>query len=260
MYKSIKPEAYYKATEIREEEIIPFVTSVVGTVTRFDIVNRNVIVELGCSWTGIIPENEIGIYDFTYAEGKSVPYQITGIIGRQIRAIVTEIKEGNVLKLSRKISMQQTWEELQEGSEVLACITRNTGKGIFYDIGNGLQSYSSIIECMALRISSTKMWYKTGQYIKVKIIEKGYDPKCHTICSVKYAYPSIDELAKILNIGDIIAVRIGQERIENGYFCKINPRVCGIINTDEVLHEGDVVKGIVKKITEKGVKLTQIPD
>lgn len=255
MRKQVKPEAFYKKSNLDGIEIIPSETAVVGTAIRFDSQRREVIVDLGYDWYGIIPENEVTVYDFTYAESGDVPYQITAIIGNQVRAIVVEQVGENTLKLSRKLSMIRAWHMLEEDSNIRGCITSNIGYGIFFDIGDGLMGYNSRRDCSTVMISDTNLWYEVGDFIKVKLIDKGDRANSQLICSHKLAYPEVDEK---INPGDVLAVRIGSKKLEDGYCCQITPRIPGIIDTEIELYEGQIVKGFVKRITDKGIKLNHI--
>lgn len=258
MNRKSKPEALYQRTNIYDKEIVLNETSVVGRAFRFDCKNREVLVDLGDSWIGVIPENEVTVYEFKYSEGKDTPHQVASIIGKQVRAIVTGSRNGRVLILSRRLSMLEAWNSLQEMENVSATIINNVGYGIFLDIGNGLITYCSRIDCTDLRISDTKLHFKKGETLKVKILKKGEYASSWIIGSIKLAYPSLEEAKELINIGDIIAVRIGMNELENGYFCGYSPRISGIIDTEEKLKEGEIVSGYVKKITPIGLKLKKI--
>lgn len=256
MYSKIRPEAFYKKTDLDGVEIIPFKTAVVGTAIRYDSSRREVIVDLGFSWIGIIPEEEATIYKLTYSADRTVSQQISFIIGTQIRAIVTEVKENKTLILSRKMSMIQAWNAVIEGQDLEACITKNIGYGVFLDLGNGLVSYNSRLECTSHEVSNTNIWYKVGDYVKAKLLDKGEETSSKIICSIKLAYPSFEELKQTIHPGDVIVVRIGATRVnEDGYFCEINPRVNGIIDADVKLEEGQLVRATVKNFGNKGLKL-----
>lgn len=258
MEMQFKPEALYERTNLDEVEIIPFETAVVGTVIRYDSSRKQIIVDLGNSWIGIIPEDKITVYEFEYPEGKNIPRQITGIIDCQIRAIVTEVKENKILILSRTLSMMQAWFALKEDTIVNAYITKNIGHGIFFDLGNGLVSFNSRQKCMAVKKSDTMLWFSVGDIIKVKLLTKGEYPGSEITSSHSLVFPSINDIDWI-NVGDIVTVRIALRLNEEGFWCQYNPRISGIIDTDQELHEGQVVKAIVKaKIKDKGFKLRQL--
>ena len=253
MMNTLRPEALYKKTNLVEMEIIPFETAVVGTAIRFDTNRREVVVDLGYGFTGIIPEDEVTVYDFTYPEGKDTPTQITSIIGTQVRAIVTEVISEDTFKMSRKMSMKQAWEMLEENKNVIAYIIRTIELGVFLDIGNGLISYSNRKESTAVLISDARLWFKAGETTWVRILEKGNDETQKITCSIRAAYPSLEEIN--LKVEDIIAVRIGKLEVPGGYFCEVNHHVQGIIDSSKELIEGQMVRGVIKKITEKGIKI-----
>lgn len=258
MQMQFKPEALYERTNLDEVEIIPFKTAVVGTAIRYDSTRKQIIVDLGNSWIGIIPEDKLTVYKFEYPEGKSIPRQITGIIDCQVRAIVTEVKENKTLILSRALSMMQAWYALQENSVIEAYITKNLGYGIFLDVGNGLISYNPEKECVAVRRSDTRNWFNVGDIIRVKLLTKGEFPGSKISSSHSLLFPSINDIESI-RAGDIITVRIATRLNEEGFWCQYNPRISGIIDTDQELQEGQEVKAFVKaKIKDKGLKLTHL--
>jgi len=253
-----KPEALYERTNLNEIEIIPFETAVVGTVVKYDPQEKQIIVNLGNSWTGIIPEDEFTVYKFVCSEGNLVPKQITGLIDRQIRAIVTEVKENKVLKLSRILSMMQAWYNMQENTAINAYITKNVGYGIFLDLGNGLVSYNSRSDCVALKKTNTRLWFNVGDTIKVKLLIRGKYPGSQIICSHKLLYESIED-DKTISVGDIVKVRIETRINEQGFWCQYNPRISGIIDTDQDLQAGQEVKGLVRaKLKDKGLRLIHL--
>lgn len=248
--KEFKPEACYEKTNMQETKI-KVGTAVVGTAIEFDSRKRQLIVELGGSCRGIIPEDEVSVYDLTYAKGKSVPQQVTSIISRQIRAIVTDVINDSTFILSRRQSMIEAWETLKDGKNTVGVVINNISYGIFLDVGNGIVTYISTAECSSTWISDTRTWFKDGEELLIRILSKGSNPTNRIISSRR-----LIDITKV-KIGDICCVRIGT-KIVGGYFCEVTPYWRGIIDSSEQFYEGEVVKGIVKKITAKGVKLDLI--
>ena len=251
--KDFKPEACYQKTNMHEEEI-KVGTAVVGTAIGFDSKTRRLIVDLGYSCKGLIPEHEVSIYDLTYGEERYVPQQITSILGKQIRAIVTQVLDDSTFVLSRRESMIKAWEMLKEGNNYVGVVTNNIGYGVFLDIGNGLVTFLPKGECSATAIYDTRNWYKTGDKVTFKLLSKGGNPT-HRIISSRRLMNT-----RKIRVGEIYSVRIGgsETQLLNGYFCEVTPYWAGIIDTTEQLQEGQIVKGIVRKITERGVKLNLI--
>lgn len=251
----LKPEAMYERTNMYEIRKISYGTVVIGVATKFDVKRREVEVDLGYPWTGIIPENEVSVNDFTFSEGAFTPHQISSIIGKKIRAIVTEVLGPHKVLLSRRISLIDTWETLQEGQELVGQILNNVGYGIFIDIGNGLSTYLHKKECSTTRMQNTRNWFKKNETVKIKLINKGTEPGQKIICSRILAYPEMKNIEEPYNVGDIIAVRISYP-VPEGYFCEITPRIYGIIDVPEMIKvsDGDTIKAVIKRIfpTEKG--------
>ena len=256
MNTQFRPEAFYDMTKMNEIRVIPDETAVVGIATRFDPRRRELHVDLG-GYLGIIPESEITIEDFTYKGENDIPCQIFSTIGTKVRAIVTDI-DGNILRLSRKRSMMQAWEKIEEDSILTACVTKCIECGIFLDIGNGIVSYSHRKDCTPIAISNTNRWYEVGKRVKIKILDKGENAKSKIICSQKMVYPGMDRVNEVVSVNDIINVRIGKETVPGGYFCAVNPQISGIIDTTRKLYEGQRVIARVKSITPKGVRLEHL--
>lgn len=256
MKNKFKPESCYQKTNMDELRKITFGTPVVGTAVRFDSTKREVIVNLGYPWTGIIPENEITIYEFTYFEGDGViPHQIASLIGTKIRAVVTEVIDEYTVRLSRRISMLEIWEEFKEGENYVGAVTNNIGCGVFLDIGNGITSYVKRYEFSLIKTTDTNLWISVGDTVPTKIltIEDGY----RITASIKQAYSDDYDIYKR---DDVVAVKIGSTKMEGGYFCEITPAIIGIIDTNKELKEGQMTKAFIKSIDSenKRMKLNEV--
>lgn len=255
--KAFLPEALYESSISLSE--IELFSSVSGIAIRFDSHNREILVSLGNNVFGIIPEDEATIYDFTFPEGKIIPYQIFSIIGKKIRAVVIGIRNDGLVILSRKRSMLQAWNALFEGKIVNALILKIIPTGIFVDLGNGLTSFVHVIDCSNSHYDNLNIWFKVDSCTPVKIIVKSKD-NYFILASRKEAFPSYNDAKNLVFKDDIITVRITgrPESLKDGYFCEFTPRIVGIIDTLNTYNEGDLVKGYVKKITQKGLKLNLI--
>ena len=253
MKKKIIPEDCYKRTNMFTAEDISVGTAVVGQAVRFDVQNRQVVVDLGYPWVGIIPEDEITIYKFTYPIGVNVPKQVTSVIGSQVRAIITDIVDEYTLKLSRKASMLEAWEEIQEGERYLAYAKKNIGSGCFIDIGNGITTLIPKKEISYNRMTDINIWIKKGDTTKIIVLSKECDGYKIQI-SRKQAYSNIKDVDRDLNIDDVVTARIGQ-KTDGGYFCEVTPGITGILDTEYTYKEGDNVTVYIKKIGENGLKL-----
>jgi len=251
------PEELYQMT-LLDYTKTPLKTGVVGTVIRYDDRKRAAVVDLGCGFRGVIPEREITVYPFTYSGEYKIANQILAIIGRKIRAIVTGIAEDGILILSRRLSMEEAWNSLEENSNVLARIVGITQKNIFLDIGNGLRSRNVPYECTGTLINDLNHWFELYSYIPVRIISKGQECSDKIVSSHRLVYPDYNTSKKMYKEGQIISVRIGDRVNEEGYFCEVTPAIRGIIDTRETLKEGQRARAIVRKLTDKGIRMDKI--
>lgn len=256
MTHHIRPEAHYPKTSFYSYEQFEPNTPVVGTAIRFDSKSREIIVDLG-DFTGIIPESEVCIGNFTYSSFSDIPYQISSIIGKKIRALVKNISDDGTILLSRKDSMMEAWNNISKNIILEAVVTNIVGFGIFIDIGNGIISYINKKDCSSTRYLDINKWFKIKDKILVKIIEKDI-VTFRVSCSRKDAYPAIYE-DNIINVGDILTVRIGKSpMLKGGYFCEYTPAISGIMDSEEDFEEGEVIAVQVRQIKDVGLKLTHI--
>lgn len=249
--KNFLPEALYPIFTLFPN--VELLSPVIGKAIRFNNKTREVVVELGLGITGVIPENEVSIYNFTFPAEHTIPYQISTIIGKKIRAIVIGKRSDGTIILSRKRSQIEAWELLEEGMIVDAIVTNINSYGIFIDIGNGLNSFVYIANCSYAHYHNLNLWFKKGYHTFVKIIEKNNESLKINV-SRKDAYPTLVTNPSLVYEGDVVSVRISGETSE-GYFCEITPGISGIIDTDKEFKEGETTRGFVKEITPKGLKL-----
>ncbi len=248
--KLFLPEALYEKSTF-SSMVEPF-SPVSGTAIRFDSKSREIVVDLGDGVMGIIPEEEASIYDFTFPVGHTTPYQISSIIGKNVRAIITGVRKDGYLFLSRERSMFEAWESLQPGAIVDAIVTNVYASGIFVDIGNGIISFVHIYNCSCTRYNNIYNWFKPGDHTFVKIVSK--EDNYLVTVTRKEAYLTLEDDSPGVCENDIVAVKISG-KVENGYFCEFTPGISGIIDTEKELRESEIVKGVVKKINSKGLKL-----
>lgn len=256
------PEGFLKISNMLTQSP-KVMTPVVGTAIRFNSCTHEVIVEFNDGIYGIIPENEISIYDFTYPnhsdDNPFVPHQILSLIGRKVRAIVLGQLEDGTFLLSRKRSMLEAWNSINVGDILYAQITNIINSGIFIDIGFGILSYVPIKDCSVSRITDIKKWFKQNEYVTIKVLNKQSLYRIDS--SIKQAYFNLDELVELnlIDTYDVISVKISQP-ILGGYYCEYTPNVAGIVNSsnDIPLAEGTIIPAIIKKITPKGLKLKQL--
>ena len=250
MTHHIRPEVCCPKTNFYSYEQFELDTPVVGIALRFDSKSREIIVDLG-DFTGIIPENEVCIGDFTYSRFSDIPYQISSVIGKKVRALVKGISDDGTILLSRKASMLEAWDNLEEVTILQAKITSIASFGIFIDIGNGITSYINKRDCSVTRYYDINKWFEIGDNTLIRIIEK--NPVTFRIsCSRKDAYPTVSE-SKTVNVGDFLAAKVGKSPfLEGGYYCEITPAITGIVDTQKEFEEGAMIPVKVKSLRKNG--------
>jgi len=245
---TIRPEAFYSETHFYSLEQFKPNTPVVGTAIRFDAKSRQIIVKLG-NFIGIIPENEVYVGNFSYSEYSDIPYQISSIIGKKIRAIVTEITADGFIILSRKQSILEAWDSFEKGMLMDASVTSIQHCGVFFDLGNGFISFMNRTNCSTTRYSDLNQWFKIGDKILVKVTEK--DSSLFRVsCSRKDAYPAIYEENSV-NVGDIIMVKVSSSStLSDGFYAEYTPGIPCIVDSYDKFSEGTVLRVRVKKIKD----------
>lgn len=256
---TVQPEILYSKSSFTSFRQFKPGTPVIGIATNFDPVTGSVIVDLE-DFTGIIPMKEVSIEQFKLNTFTGIPCQIHAILGKKIRAIVTHVSEytGHIM-LSRKQSMLEAWETLQEGMIVDASVVKANKYGLFVDIGNGIISNITKSNCSATMYYDLSKWFKIGEITKVKISSK--EPASYRILSSrKDAFPTLAETKDSISKNVVLTVRVGKTfDLEDGYFCEYTPGIAGIVDTTEVLSEGTFINAIVKRVSKRGIKLDYIP-
>lgn len=245
------------------ESILNLGETCVGIVLRYDKEQGCLFVDLGMGKIGIIPEKEVTIYKYTYPHGNEsfIPYQISSIVGKQIKARVIGIASG-IYILSRRETIREAYEQIASKAKenVYVRITAVYKYGLFCDIGNGVIGFVPISYCSRCRIEKIENYFSVGDIIKVNIAEiKTAEEDYRITLSRKDAYKplSLDPVAP--KVGDICTGIICLPvRTEDGYYVEITPGISGIVDISyEVprIEEGTHASFYVKKITEKGLNL-----
>lgn len=235
----------------------------VGIVLRYDKELGCLFVDLGMGKIGIIPEKEITIYTYTYPHGDEscIPYQISSIVGKKIKARVIDIVSG-IYILSRRETIREAYEQIasKKKENVYARITAIYEYGLFCDIGNGVIGLVPISQCSRCRVEKLKNYFSVGDIIKVNISEvKTAEEDYRITLSRKDAYKPLMLDSVAPKAGDICTGTICLPVCTaDGYYVEITPAISGIVDISyEIsrIEEGTHASFYVKKITEKGLKL-----
>lgn len=250
-----RPEGFYRTIVINE--------SCTGFVIKYDKELKCLFVYLGNGNIGVMPEDEASIYKYKYPmnDVSLVPYQISTIVGRKIRARIVGILDG-IYILSRRAEMMESYKYFLSHTDniITSKIVNIIEKGIFCDIGEGVIGFIPIQEISCCYVNNIRNYYSVGDGIRVKITDiKSSDDDYRITLTRKRIYSDIWSSPNAPKEGDILVGRIGCPVIEgNGYFVEITPAISGIANVPPEISnikEGAKAVFYVKRITEKGAKL-----
>lgn len=200
---------------------------------RWSTILQGLTVLIDDKFEGIIPSEELSLYDLTYFEGETIPKEINSIFIRNsnVSAIITEISENGVF-LSRKENMKNAFSYFKEKIDYFfnGIIIGNCKSKLFVDIGAGIigslgpnETSNSFIH--DLRVYKQKTLRSDN--IRFKILEVNNSYKSFNISyKATLTFPSFD-------IGDIVPGIISTLLIDNsGVFVELHPLVSGILDLD----------------------------
>ena len=238
--QNLMPECFYQIDtsmsidKLKRAELSgEFVT---GKVIYWDSIDNFLLIDLGNNFTGIIP-----LHEFTLYNEKSVYY----LIGKEINAYVKST--GNVILLSRRETMIDSFNQICEGDELCCFITNVSKRMIFLDAGNGMNGIIQLKDLTVSRITNPNIlgFYK-NQVINARVREIDYD-KYKIILNYKDMF---ENLAYVLQPGEVVEVIVlaPVNNLEDGYFAYINPNTPAIIDVPYGIKiaYGSRVLGIVK--------------
>lgn len=236
-----------------------------GVAIKYDNQLECLFVYLGNGTIGVMPKDEVSIYQYTYPMGDNslVPYQISTIVGKKINVKIIGIVDG-IYMLSRKEEMMKAYDYFvsHEEKNIIARIVNIIDKGMFCDIGGGITGFLPISEISHCYVSNIRSHFSVGNIICVKIIDiKPSEDNYKISLSRRMAYSDITT-SNIIKEGDILIGTICYPIYEgDGYFVELTPAISGIVDIPPDLfdlEEGTCVSVYVKKITEKGIKLNLV--
>lgn len=232
--------------------------TVTGKVTRLNSIKEHFEVYLGEDLIGIMPFSESTIYPI-YNESNEYTSAIYALVGKTIRAKITEYDGSYHIILSRKENMEEALEYFKNTTEQISgSITGFSQMSAFLDIGSGIiaRSYGKNF-CNTIFKDIQDVGIKKGELVSVKILYPSVDvPNKFEVSRVE----TLPKAKDCLNPGDLVTCKVFSEIGDNeGYYVLIDDKFCGIIDSPDIkLEYGDEVIGIIKKIRKKGVKLNLV--
>lgn len=230
------PEKMYPLTDATLENLENIKMNnkfVVGTAVNWNEEKRELIVNLGDNFIGIIPENEITFEALKYRNEDMVdmPMQAKSTINKKVCAKITRI-EGNTVYLSRKQLQIEALGHLNINQIYTVVIKAVCSYGIYVDIAVGITAFIHISEISTTRFKNMKdVNMIPGEAIRAIILSIN-----QKICM---SYRRTVNLP-LIEIGDYIDGIVRSE-LDNqtGYFVEVSPNECGIV--DSTMKDGKKV-------------------
>ena len=238
--------------------------SITGTVTRLYFQEEKLEVDLGGGLIGFMPLDESTIYPIFRKDNNLSPNVYT-LVGRTIRARITEIHSTQHIILSRKQNMQDALEFFKE------CLLYEEEQPVFYaqinnfsrlstftDIGAGILGIINPVNFSTCCYRySEDVGFKPKDIIPVIIID--FDEE-HNSFELSRIFKSISDYS--LQEGDVVICKVfhkvPNDPTQTGYYVLFNQAVCGIVDSDAKLHYGDTITAVVKDVNNKGVKFALV--
>ncbi len=199
----------------------------------YDYLKQEMKVFIGNSFRGIIPLDELSIYDLSNPTARLIApfFAKHHLVSAKIIDYNTNT---NCFLLSRKENMKDALSYFSslEGSyqTIFAYKTGVTKSSVFVDVGAGICGVIPYTEISSFRVDVSSYFYGIF-HIPVRILFQNVYGKF--IVSHKDCIP-----VENLHVGDIVTGKILRPLRENdGIFVEINPNQSGILDADYGLHE-----------------------
>lgn len=215
-----------------------------STIKSFD--NKNAYINLGKDKIGIIPKDELGVYN---KNNKYVQFKVKDI-------------KNNIYLLSRKAvqkdSLNWALNELKDGEKVNGIVRSIKPYGAFIEIGSGTVGLLHIEDISKARMKSPEERLKVGQKIPVIIknvnkIEKKFN------LSYKEMLGTWQENIKDFKEGQTVKGIVREIAKGNkGIFIELKPNLVGMAEYQKNLEYGQKIDVYIKRIIPEKEKIKLI--
>ena len=237
--------------------------AITAKVVTNDLNTQKLCLKLGHNLFGTMDWEESSIYSLTnkYSGMTTVPDQVSAIMDRTVRVMVTAIDADGHITLSRKANQCKAWEELkntyQSIFEASVVGVHKEGTGVFLDVGEGLISFCHLHQFTSTRVN-LRDWVKYGDIYRVAIHDIDVQNK-RISCSRKLSCTKDYDDYKKYDIVDVkIAMPIECDGKITGYNVEVAPNVRGIADVPYIprkFEQGESVQACIKKIWDRKMKL-----
>lgn len=254
MTNNVRPERFYALPPIRSLSDIKLVDVVTGVLFRYNSCQKVGFVNLGNDIIARIDLCNFSITKFpnTFEAEKNLLYKMN----KKIAAKVIGFSD-NVPILSRQNLQQSALDYLLNsiGNVITVSVETVSNFGAFVDIGNGIISLLKAKNYSATRFYDLTKILSVGDSLQVKLLDFDRNSNHFSISRKETDFKNIEDLI----LGNIYTVIPSHpvDDIPSGYFVEFSPSIAGILDVPEgiVLDIGTPVKGILRKIDSKGLKL-----
>lgn len=253
------PEVCYEFEPLSRQQVVVAYKNrktITGIVEDMILENEELIVKLGNELYGILPFNEVTIYDFVYSEKhETLPVQIYNLINQKVRVKVKSIDD-EIIMLSRKQNMYDAFNYLTNCEFTQMYITSMRPNVAFGDIGDGIIGRLTVKETSTARIRNVCELFHKGSILWVKCL----DTESQNVLSVSYKQTFPTYNPNDFSPGDVLTGKVcgSIDDRGTGYFIAISPQISGILDVKKdvpVLQYGHKIQCYVKRADERGLKL-----
>lgn len=236
--KELKLKEYADVTYFTEE--MNKGNRVVAQAIYYNSKEKIVICKLSNFVNAILPLQESFIEEpkprLRRKAGKIYYPELSSIIGSNIGVYITSyIPELSAFEISRRESMVEAFEEIQEGKSIYCSVKSMTDKTLFVDCGYGLIGAIYISDSSLNRIRKVSDSFKVGDIIKCKITN--VDRLNHQIALSRRL--AVEEENITFEVGDIVYGRVREQFADpndiegqKSYFFEILPyNLSAVLNT-----------------------------
>lgn len=203
----------------------------------------------------VVPTCQLALQDLRW-DKTDFPKEIEEAVAEGFSAIVRKVEDDQIT-VSRREFQERNFKELKEGEIYQGRILFVTPYSVFVKV-RGLRVRVYITDCTRARMTDLRDYYKPGEKMKVKILEKEQEFPYRIAGSRKDAYPNIEQTEKQYSRGDYIYVRVCERLNDDGYRVEVTPNIPGILNGEKEqldrLIRGKKIKAKIIDVSKLGIK------
>lgn len=196
-----------------------------------------------------IPIDEISLYPLSKVDEFGIPLEVKSILGGKV--VFCNKEDGT---FSRKKVMQEDFKSIEIGDILKASVYAITNIGVFLHYRT-LIIFCPIFEISNCFVKQANEYFLKGQKVEVMVTSKPNE-SLYIIGSYKDTF---DDDPFQYAVGDTLVCKVTKVHPHiQAYFLEITPAVKGLLdiyNCPIQLKYGDKIIAIVKRITDKGIKV-----